>query len=115
MLSDKLFRLHLSDETETSFVWLALGSRPAREQIELLISGAEGLANNLPQARLREVVVAIPPQQEQAEIARVVQQSLSQAQSTEGTLARSIATLREYRQAVITAAVTGQLDVSEAS
>ena len=55
MLSDKLFRLRLGEHQEPRFVRWLFASTAVREQIILAISGAEGMANNLPQSKIREI------------------------------------------------------------
>ena len=113
LLSDKLFRLREDDGyVLPEFLVLALGSRSARSQIENAISGAEGLANNLPQARLKEVVVVCPPVKEQRTIATTVDNGLASSLRLADSLAASIERFQEYRQALITAAVTGQMEVA---
>ena len=112
LLSDKLFRLQVDGAVAVpDFLVMALGNRSARSQIENSISGAEGLANNLPQARLKEVIVACAPVREQQDIASTVAESLEGSRRLAGSLSTSVERLQEYRQALITAAVTGQLDI----
>jgi type I restriction enzyme, S subunit len=114
MLSDKVFRLRPNaKKIDRTFFWLALASRPARAQIELSISGAEGLANNLPQSELRKVVLAIPPLPQQRRIADEATQGLQHIDKSIQLEERSVERLSEYRQALITAAVTGKIDVSK--
>ncbi|MFZ1102186.1 MAG: type I restriction-modification system subunit M N-terminal domain-containing protein, partial [Hyphomicrobiaceae bacterium] len=43
------------------YLALLLGSRPLRVQIERSISGADGLANNLPQSTLKAFQCVAPP------------------------------------------------------
>ena len=113
MLSDKHFRLKIDGHRiQAEFLWLALASHPAREQIELSISGAEGLANNLPQAELLKVRIAVPPVSEQRETLTALAPALAGSQHAIESGERSIELLREYRQAVTTAAVTGRIDVT---
>jgi type I restriction enzyme S subunit len=54
----------------------------------------------------------VPPLPEQREIAQEVGQGVGQLAELRTRLGSSITNLREYRQALITAAVTGQLDVT---
>ncbi len=113
MLSDKHFRLRVEPlKAVVAFLCLALGSRPARCQIEVSISGAEGLANNLPQSELKSVVLAMPPVAEQQAIAAFLYGTLARHDDVVRRLTLSAERLREYRQALITAAVTGKIDVS---
>jgi type I restriction enzyme S subunit len=112
MLSDKHFRLFPARSVDRRFLALSLGSRAGRSQIELSISGAEGLANNLPQSELRKVVLAIPPLAEQHAITGAVGAETARVDDLISLHRTSVEKLREYRQALITAAVTGKIDVS---
>jgi type I restriction enzyme S subunit len=73
MLSDKVFRLRLREDlVEPAFLAFSLGSVPARAQIEQAISGAEGLANNLPQSAVRALSIPVPDLETQRRVARVL-------------------------------------------
>ena len=72
ILSDKTFRLVFSDEADPDFMVLAMNGSYYRQQVEGAISGAEGLANNLPLSSLRAFRFAIPTVDEQREIVRFV-------------------------------------------
>lgn len=115
LLSDKLFRLRfVSRCADPAFAVASLASGSARAQIENAISGAEGLANNLPQAKVREIVVALPPLAEQKQIGAYVAERKGRIESVSSIAQNQINRLQEYRQALITAAVTGQLDIGAA-
>ena len=58
--------------------------------------------------------ITVPPLAEQERIVDHVQQSLRSIDAARAKLTEQTAKLREYRQAIITAAVTGQLDVTSA-
>jgi type I restriction enzyme S subunit len=113
LLCDKLYRLRLNSAWVTAeFAVLLLRSDTARRQIELGASGASSSMQNISQDVLREMVVALPPPDEQAEI---VERTRTIRASSDG-LARHIKVhvmrLREYRSSLISAAVTGQLDIN---
>ncbi len=115
MLSDKVFRLKVVDSVHPPFLVFALASKGARSQLENMISGAEGLANNLPQARLKELILALPPFIEQRAIAEYLDARLNSIEDLRTKVVAQISRLQEYRQALITAAVTGQLEIPEDS
>jgi len=111
MLSDKVFRLHLRPEINPRyFVWL-LNSRPLRSQIRQSISGAEGLANNLPQSSIKRFSMVVPPMKEQLEIAAVLDRETSKIDALTAEALGAISLLQERRIALISAAVTGKIDV----
>jgi type I restriction enzyme S subunit len=111
MLSDKIYRIHCSPDILPAWFALLFASEPLRRQIEMSISGAEGLANNLPQSALRGFVLAIPPLREQREIVERTSGHLHKLDQHEALAEQAVTLLRERRSALITAAVTGQIDV----
>ncbi len=75
------------------------------------LSGADGLANNLPLTDLKTFWIAIPPLYEAKQIAEMLESSLSQSETTIHNLANEIQLLQEYRTRLIADVVTGKLDV----
>jgi type I restriction enzyme S subunit len=63
------------------------------------------------QGDVRELIVAVPPIQEQHEIVSVLEAFEAQQQQLVAEAEESTALLLERRAALITAAVTGQIDV----
>jgi type I restriction enzyme S subunit len=111
MLSDKIFRIHLESKQNSGyFVW-SMNAKHMREQIEQALSGGNGLANNLPQSVLLSFVCADPPEAEQLAICRVLDEVSVQIDQFTAEAVLSIELLRERRSALISAAVTGQIDV----
>lgn len=114
LLCDKVFRLHPQRAAvDVPFLYLALNSRMARFQIEQAISGAEGLANNITQESIKGFVLALPPRPEQQSIASAVSTATSKIDAVLGKIRLSIDRLRKYRTALISAAVTGKIDVRQ--
>lgn len=62
---------------------------------------------------IREMVVPLPPPEEQSIIIKKLSDGRSRAVELEETLRRSISLLKELRSALITAAVTGQIALDE--
>jgi type I restriction enzyme S subunit len=113
MLSDKHFRIELDPlRFDRSFFVHALNSPLGRSQIEARLSSAEGMARNIGQEVIRGLWLAVPPRDEQSKIATNIDTSASRVAATSQSIARSIDRLREFRAALITAAVTGQIDVA---
>ncbi|WP_165069358.1 restriction endonuclease subunit S domain-containing protein [Paludisphaera rhizosphaerae] len=115
ILSDKTFRLILKEQELAEFILLAMNSRYYRTQVEQAISGAEGLANNLPLSSLRDMWFAIPPIEEAAEIVASAGLETSQIESTIVSTRQQIDLLMEYRNRLLADVVTGKLDVREAA
>jgi len=64
---------------------------------------------------LRTVVVPAPPVEEQSRLAKQLDGSLGRVIAMQSTLGSQIDLIEERRRALITAAVTGQLDIPEAA
>ncbi|MBP2150107.1 restriction endonuclease subunit S [Xanthobacter flavus] len=114
LLSDKIYRVRLApDEAPEWFVAL-MGATIMRDQIVQAISGAEGLANNLPQSSLKEFLVPVPPRDEQFAISKHIAIQTAKLDTLTSEAERAIALLKERRAALISAAVTGKIDVRDA-
>jgi type I restriction enzyme S subunit len=112
LLSDKLYRLQPKGERVVpGYLSLLLGSRAGRVQIESFIRGAEGLANNISQSDVKTVLLPIPPMEEQTQIASFLRQKCEVIGRTVGATASTVARFREYRQSLISAAVTGKIEI----
>lgn len=111
-LSDKIFRLEPSpDQCSKRFLVRMMGGAALRMQIAQSISGAEGLANNIGKAAIRNFWVAVPPIEEQRAIADFLDQEAARLDMLTGEARRAIDLLKEHRSALISAAVTGKIDV----
>lgn len=111
ILSDKTFRLDPLPSVEEDFIELYMNSSVYRRQVLGVISGAEGLANNLPMSALKGIALALPPQSEQRSIASVTRSELSELDAAIADAREAIALSKERRAALISAAVTGKIDV----
>jgi type I restriction enzyme S subunit len=63
-------------------------------------------------AKVKDQSVGVPPLHEQLQIAEQLQSAMHDASRVGATIERHVKLLREYRQSLISAAVTGQIDVS---
>lgn len=113
LLSDKIFRLRLNELANSSYVAWAMAAAGMRAQIINAISGGEGMANNLPQADIKDFWVALPPLTEQMEIANNIENVTAQLGALTETATSAITLLQERRAALISAAVTGKIDVRD--
>ena len=111
MLSDKIFRLKLENSVNPSFFVAALNSRPLRIQIENALSGGNGMANNLPQSSLLSFALTVPPATEQGRIISFLDHETAALDKLTIEAQSAITLLQERRTALISAAVTGQIDV----
>lgn len=115
LLPDKLYRLTLLPGWSADFVVGMLRAHENRERIRLGISGAEGMANNLPSGVIRGLRVPQLSLRAQGEVVGRLAARQQADRNFEAGTTRSIELLTEYKQSLITAAVTGEFDVTTAS
>jgi type I restriction enzyme S subunit len=110
VLSDKTFRLRLGPLVLPEYLEWVMNSRMYREQVRGAISGADGLANNLPMSELRGFRFAVPPRSEQRKIVEFLDRETAKTDSLIAKQEQLTATLREDRTATITHAITRGLN-----
>lgn len=113
ILSDKLFRLRPRASVDPRFLVWSLNSGRYRVQVRRSISGAEGLANNLPLSKLRAFEMHYPKLDEQRKITAYLDDQTAKSDTLIAETEMFVELSRERRAALITAAVTGQIDVGE--
>lgn len=112
LLSDKTFRLVVrSDRIEPELLVWAMGTPALRHQISEVTSGAEGLASNIGKGDIYNLVLPLPPRPEQAAICHHIDLGTAKLDTLATKVRAAIERLQEYRTALISAAVTGQIDV----
>jgi type I restriction enzyme S subunit len=111
LLSDKVFRLILEAGVHPKFFTMLMGSKTVRAQVELAINGAEGLAKNITKESIKSFVVALPSHAEQRDICEHLSEQSKTFAKLEGRLSHALVLLQERRTALISAAVTGKIDV----
>jgi type I restriction enzyme S subunit len=115
LLCDKLYRLRLRSRLCTPrFLADYLGIRMVRGQIELDATGASDSMQNIGQSTILELAIALPPLAEQRAIAEYLDRETGRLDRLTASIEAAIERLSEYRAALITAAVTGKIDVREA-
>ena len=115
ILSDKTFRAVFGSYVDTDFMVYAMNGVYYRQQVEQAISGADGMANNLPLSELKSFVFAIPPLAEATVIASKMDAELARFTNAIARFEREITLLREYRTRLTADVVTGKLDVRAAA
>ena len=111
LLSDKIFRIHLSKDCDSRFFTLLLATPYMRTLIERAIGGAEGMKNNIKKTEILDFFSAIPPLDEQVQLVLYLNQKIETFNSLIEKSSRAIQLMQERRTALISAAVTGKIDV----
>jgi type I restriction enzyme S subunit len=88
-----------------------LRSFQARFQIEREATGTSGSMQNVGQDTLQNLVVTLPSETEQADICRHIDAKTRAIDDASSQITAAISLFREYRAALISAAVTGQPDI----
>jgi type I restriction enzyme S subunit len=113
-LSDKTFRLREKKSVfDSAFFVLAMASSFLRDQLQQIISGAEGLAKNIAQGDIREFQMPFPPLDEQRAIVTHISAETAKLDGLRAATERTIGLLKERRAALIAAAVTGKIEVGQ--
>ncbi|WAX77031.1 restriction endonuclease subunit S [Streptomyces sp. KMM 9044] len=101
------------DLVEPSFLAYALNSGPCYDQSQLFTRGATN--NDLGLTRIVNIVTPLPPLDEQRRIVAYLDDETAKIGALIAETERFIELSRERRSALITAAVTGQIDVRKAA
>lgn len=99
-----------SERQDQRFLVFQLRSRSVMAQLDAEMVGATFKRINVSQ--ISELLICIPPQAEQNEIAGFCDDVYLRTSRAISTLSRQIDAIREYRQTLISAAVTGKIEVS---
>lgn len=95
----------------SDYLWYALRSAPSVQRFEALAKGVTFREITLDM--LRRFQIPLPPLVEQEEICRYLADEDERLLACRRLLEQSCERFRDYRQGLITAAVTGQLDVTK--
>jgi type I restriction enzyme S subunit len=112
MASDLIFVLRvIPQKIHPGFLVCSLRSRHTRSQLEPKTVGTSASMQKINQSTIKEIYLPIPPLAEQTLILEKIQEEVQQAEENIGNSREAIALLQERRSALISAAVTGQIDV----
>lgn len=110
MLPDLLYRLDYSENKATGpYLAYLLQSPPLRHQIEVAARGIDIL--KIAQPSIAELLVTVPPRAEQTAIVAFLDAETPRLDALTAEARRAIDLLKERRSALISAAVTGKIDV----
>lgn len=111
-LSRGVARIDCSSELSSRFLVAYLSSMAVDGYWQLAKQGST--FNEVSIATVKELLVPVPPSEEQADIEGMLSNATARLDSILNKTERSIDLLKERRSALITAAVTGQIDLREA-
>ena len=97
------------DMMDPKFLYYALKSDYAQGQIEK--SWSDGTQENLGMGDLERINIIAPELSEQIEIVKEIEKEARKIEELSNKIEEGIERLKEYREALITEAVTGQIDV----
>ena len=111
MICDKLYRLSVDNVRTNPAFLAALIAVHGRREVELEATGASASMVNIAQSVILNLQVGLPPLDEQGAIIASVVSGAQRYDTLISTTESSIELLKERRSALITAAVTGQIDL----
>ncbi len=114
LLCDKIYRITPTEGWNPELLAHLMSTRRNRERIRLGVSGAEGMANNLPSRVVRDLRIPLVPRDCQSQVLLRADAYVNPESVGMVALNRSIDLVGEYKTSLITAAVTGELDVRTA-
>jgi type I restriction enzyme, S subunit len=114
MLSDLIYRLRLrEDQIDGNFLSYFLQSPVGRSQIEIDARGSSSSMVKISQGHILDWLILLPSIVEQREIVNYIDAKVSQIYQLQSVTKNAIALLQERRTSLISAAVTGQLQIPD--
>lgn len=110
-LPDRLWQVYFHESWEARFVHFWTQTRLYRAQVEAVCMGTSSSMQNIGQDDLRNFILHLPPKEEQREIVDYLKTATSDIDAAIADAREAIALSQERRAAVISAAVTGKIDV----
>ena len=111
LLCDKLYRLRFNSNIQPELIALYLSIALVREQIELQASGASHSMQNISQDVIKELPCFVLPNEEANELLKSINEKMKVFDSLVMKAQQAIHLLQKRRTALISAAVTGKIDV----
>ena len=113
MLSDLIYRLRVRhDLVDGRFLAMFLTHPLGRAQVEPDARGTSSSMVKISQEHIKSWLIPVPPRDEQTEIMREITPALESVREAIAASGSLVELLTERRSALITAAVTGQIDAS---
>jgi type I restriction enzyme S subunit len=113
MLCDLIYRLNTNYKIDNEYLCQCLLSDKGRFQIELDARGSSMTMAKVSQEHIKNWVFPVPPVSEQINIIKYIRKRALDLGVTLSKAEKTIELLKERRTALISAAVTGKIDVRE--
>ena len=110
LLCDKLYRITTPLGTDEEFLTCYLRTPAARFQYERAATGASNSMQNIGQDTIKNMVVTLPPLDEQRLICQEIRKRVLRLDKLMTVTETAVSRLTEYRIALISAATTGRID-----
>lgn len=114
ILSDKIFRVSISEKLDRKFLVFVAGGSRIRDMCAMGSHGTSQSMVNLKSEEVKAWPIPAAPLAEQLRVSKKLEESRLFADQMRGLAERQIELLEERKSALITAAVTGQIDVTTA-
>ena len=109
LLNQRIAKVIITPKVKASYLWLGINSEVMREQVKLTASGAT-VFHTSPE-KVGDCWMAVPPCEEQLQIAVFAEKFHLELDSLIEQVRDTVGLLSERRSALISAAVTGKIDV----
>ncbi|WP_460154818.1 restriction endonuclease subunit S [Pseudomonas sp. S1_F04] len=109
LLNQRIAKVIITPKVKDNYLWLVINSEVMREQLKLTASGAT-VFHTSPE-RVGDCWIALPPDKEQLEITAFVEEFHFKLDKLIQQVRDTVDLLSERRSALISAAVTGKIDV----
>lgn len=111
IICDLIYKLIYDKSTNPRYMMYWFLGQPARAQIKIDARGSSMTMAKIAQSHIKSWKIPVPPIEEQGQAVAYLDQVLSKLYSISKEVEASIDYLREHRTALISAAVTGKIDV----
>lgn len=107
--NQRLGLLTPEEKAEPSFIYWLMNSKIIKEKIGVTATGQK--VRHTSSQKILSIEIRLPPKNEQIDIANFIQSEVNKIAQLSSNTSKAIAILNERRSALISAAVTGQIDV----
>lgn len=114
LLCDKIFRVEVASELDKEFLTQVVSGSRVRALCAAASHGTSQSMANLKVGEIKEWPIPVVPREEQQRVVGLLRKSQEQAEKLRSAIQRQLELLEERKRALITAAVTGQMDVTAA-